>query len=96
MPAVTRKGDGGTGHGTFWPRQSTQGSANVFCNGIAMHRVGDSWAVHCNSKPVCHSGQLSSGSSSVFVNGQSLGRVGDPVSCGSAVAAGSSNVFAGG
>ena len=32
----------------------------------------------------------------VYVNGKQLGRVGDPVACGSSVASGSSNVFAGG
>lgn len=96
MPAVTRKGDGGSGHGDFPPRNSTEGSHNVFCNGTAVHRVGDGWSVHCNSHPSCHSGTLASGSGSVFVNGRAIGRIGDPVDCGSLVAAGSSNVFAGG
>jgi uncharacterized Zn-binding protein involved in type VI secretion len=32
----------------------------------------------------------------VFVNGKQLGRIGDPVACGSAIASGSGNVFAGG
>jgi uncharacterized Zn-binding protein involved in type VI secretion len=41
-----------------------------------------------------HAVPISSGSSSVFINGISCGRVGDPT-C-TAVAAGSSNVFAGG
>lgn len=96
MPAVTRKGDGGTGHGDFPPRNSNSGSANVFCNGIAVHRVGDSWEEHCDSTPSCHTGTLASGSGSVFVNGKAIGRIGDSVDCGSLVAAGSSNVFAGG
>jgi uncharacterized Zn-binding protein involved in type VI secretion len=39
---------------------------------------------------------LASGSSSVFINGKEAGRVGDPVACGSSVATGSNNVFAGG
>jgi uncharacterized Zn-binding protein involved in type VI secretion len=39
---------------------------------------------------------LASGSSTVYVNGKQIGRVGDPVACGSSVATGSSNVFAGG
>ena len=96
MPAVTRKGDMCTGHGDFPPRPSTQGSPNVFVNGIPAHREGDSWAVHCNSQPVCHGGVLAKGSSTVFVNGKQLGRIGDPVSCGSSVATGSGNVYAGG
>ena len=96
MPQVTRKGDLCTGHADFPSRPSTQGSPNVFVNGIPAHREGDSWAVHCNSQPVCHGGVLAKGSSTVFVNGHQLGRIGDPVSCGSSVATGSGNVFAGG
>lgn len=95
MPAVTRLGDLGTGHGAWPPRASTGGSSNVFVNGIPVHRKGDSWAVHCDSTPSCHAGALADGSSTVFVNGLPVGRVGDPVDCGSAVAAGSPNVFAG-
>lgn len=96
MPAATRKGDGCTGHGAWPPRNSTSGSANVFINGIAAHRKGDSWAVHCNNEPSCHASALAVGSATVYVNGQQLGRIGDSIDCGSAVAAGSSNVFAGG
>ena len=96
MPAVTRLGDSCTGHGTWPPRPSTGGSGDVFVNGIPAHRQGDDWAVHCNDVPVCHAGSLAAGSGTVFVNGKQLGRVGDSVSCGSAVAAGSGNVFAGG
>lgn len=95
MPAVTRQGDGCTGHANFPPRASTGGSPNVYVNGIPLHRQGDPWAVHCNRNS-CHDGVLGSGSSTVFANGQAVGRIGDPVSCGSAVAAGSANVFAGG
>ncbi|MFM2482783.1 PAAR domain-containing protein [Celerinatantimonas sp. YJH-8] len=96
MPALTRNGDGGTGHGDFPPRHSTSGSSDVFCNGKAVHRVGDHWAQHCNSTPTCHQGALASGSRRVFANGLPVGRIGDPVDCGSLVAAGSHNVFAGG
>ena len=39
---------------------------------------------------------ISSGSSTVFVNGKGCGRVGDGISGCTSVAAGSSNVFAGG
>ena len=100
MPAVTRLGDSCTGHDCFPARTSTSGSPNVFVNGIPAHREGDSWDVHTCTHPDTphgsHGGSLSSGSSTVYVNGQQLGRVGDPVSCGSTVAAGSDNVFAGG
>ncbi|QBR35754.1 PaaR repeat-containing protein [Leisingera sp. NJS201] len=96
MPAVTRWGDMCTGHGAFPPRNSTGGSPDVFVNGIPVHRQGDGWAVHCDPLPSCHGGSLAAGSSTVFVNGMQVGRVGDPVDCGSSVASGSGNVFAGG
>lgn len=95
MPALTRLGDICTGHGAFPPRASVAGSPDVFCNGIAVHRVGDGWAVHCDPNS-CHPGSLAAGSSTVFVNGKAAGRVGDEVNCGSVVAAGSGDVFAGG
>lgn len=97
MPAVTRLGDICTGHGCWPPRANIEGSPNVFVNGIPVHRQGDAWGAHtCPPIPETHSSVLGSGSSTVFVNGKQLGRIGDPVACGSAVATGSSNVFAGG
>lgn len=94
MLAVSRKGDTCTGHGCHPPRASLEGSPNVFINGKPAHRVGDAWASHtCGDNT--HDGVCSSGSSVVFVNGKPLARVGDDVSCGAAVAVGSSNVFAG-
>lgn len=95
MPAVTRLGDGCTGHGCFPGRANTAASGNVFINSIGAHRQGDSWATHCCGSS-CHGSSLASGSSSVYVNGKQLARIGDPVACGSAAAAGSGNVFAGG
>ena len=97
MPAVTRKGDTCTGHGCWPSRASTEGSPNVFINGIPAHRQGDGWAAHtCPAIPETHDSVLGAGSSSVFTNGKQLGRIGDPVACGSVVASGSENVFAGG
>jgi uncharacterized Zn-binding protein involved in type VI secretion len=98
VAAITRKGDMGSGHGCYPPRPNIAGSSNVFINGIGAHRVGDAWPVHaCTSPPPApHAGTLAAGSGTVFVNGKSVGRIGDPVDCGSTVAAGSSNVFAGG
>jgi len=100
MPGVARLGDKCTGHSCFPPRNSNQGSPNVYVNGRPAHRQGDSWEVHCCTHPEvphgCHSSNLAAGSSTVYVNGRQLGRIGDPVSCGSTVATGSGNVFAGG
>ena len=84
-----------SGHGCFPPKVSTSASPNVFVNGIALHRQGDAWAVHCCG-PSCHGSTLASGSSSVFANSKDVSRIGDPISCGDVVAAGSTNVFAGG
>lgn len=92
---VTRLGDTCTGHVPFPPRNSLTGSGDVSVNGKPAHAVGDTWAVHC-SGPTCHPGTLTAGSSSVFVNGKPLGRVGDTIDCGSTVATGSPDVFAGG
>ena len=95
MPAVHRKGDSGTGHGCFPPRPNNQGSENVFCNSIPVHRQGDGWAVHCCGIP-CHASTMAAGSSTVYANSKQLARIGDPVACGSAAANGSGNTFAGG
>jgi uncharacterized Zn-binding protein involved in type VI secretion len=95
MPAVTRLGDKCSGHGGWPARVSDSASGDVFVNGIAVHREGDHWVTHCNAEPTCHDSTLASGSSKVFINGKQCGRVGDPVACGSKVAVGSGNVFAG-
>jgi uncharacterized Zn-binding protein involved in type VI secretion len=94
MPAVTRIGDAEVAHCSGMVR--AQGSGNVFANGIAVSRQGDSNTVHLLPGSPCpaHSTVISAGSSTVYVNGKQIGRVGDPT-CTS-VAAGSSNVFAGG
>lgn len=95
MPAVTRLGDTCTGHGCFPPRESVGASGDVFANSIAVHRLTDPWAAH--GCPVCppHGSELSSGSGTVFVNSLAMGRIADNIACGSKVAVGSGNVFAG-
>lgn len=95
MPPAARLNDICTGHADWPPRENIQASPNVFVNSRGWHRQGDSWATHCNLIPECHGGVLASGSKSVFVNKKRAGRIGDPVSCGSSVATGSPNVFAG-
>ncbi len=95
MPAVTRLGDLCTGHDSCPPRPSSEGSPNVFVNGIPAHRQGDGWGPHGCTNHAVHVSVLAAGSGTVFVNGKPLGRVGDPVACGSKVATGSGDVFAG-
>ena len=95
MPPAARLHDICTGHDDWPPRPNIEGSPNVFVNNRNWHRQGDAWEVHCNSIPECHAGVLASGSSTVYVNNKQAGRIGDPVDCGSSVATGSPNVFAG-
>ena len=95
MPPVTRLGDICTGHQAWPPRPNDEASGNVFVNSIGAHRQGDHWAVHCKDAD-CHDSTHSTGSSNVFVNNKQLSRIGDPINCGSYVAQGSPNVFAGG
>ena len=98
MPAVCRIGDADVPHCSGMSRAG--GSGNVFVNGIGVSRQGDSNTPHLlpPNIPPCpgHSASISSGSSTVKVNGKGCGRVGDGISGCTSVAAGSSNVFAGG
>jgi uncharacterized Zn-binding protein involved in type VI secretion len=75
------------------------GSSNVLVNGIGWSRQGDVNTTHLlPGVPICppHAAGISSGSSTVKVNGKGAGRIGDGISGCTSVAAGSSNVFAGG
>ena len=98
MPAVTRIGDADVTHCSGMTR--AQGSSNVFVNGIGVSRQGDVNTTHKlpPNVPPCpsHAAGIASGSSTVKVNGKGCGRVGDSISGCTSVAAGSSNVFAGG
>jgi len=106
MPAATRISDGTTG--TCNPgldccphaRSGTNGtgSPNVFINGIAAHRLGDTGSTNCP-----HGGTFASttGSGSVFINSQAATRIGDVTTCGACGrtgthTGGSGNVFIGG
>jgi uncharacterized Zn-binding protein involved in type VI secretion len=95
MPGVARLGDICSGHGCWPSRPNDQASPDVYVNSINTHRESDHWIIHCCDDD-CHDGALSRGSSTVFINGLPVARIGDPVSCGSSVAQGSSDVFAGG
>lgn len=95
MPATARLTDVCTGHDGFPSRSATSASTDVFINSLGAHRMSDTWETHSDGNS-SHDSVLSSGSSTVFVNLLPLGRVGDIIQCGSTVATGSSNVFAGG
>ena len=97
MPAATRIGDADVVH-CSGPKRF-QGSPNVNVNGIPWSRQGDINIPHLlPCSPVCctHVAPIASGSSTVIVNGRGAGRIGDGISGCTSVAAGSSNVFAGG
>lgn len=91
MPGSVRLGDVCTGHGCFPSRPNVQASNNVIVNGRGAHRLGDGWATHCCVS--CHGGSAAQGSPNVIVNGRPKCRIGDAVSCGSAMATGSTNVI---
>ena len=98
MPAATRIGDADVSHCSGMTR--AEGSPDVFVNGIAWSRQGDVNTTHLlpPNIPPCpsHAAGIASGSSTVKVNTKGAGRVGDGISGCTSVAAGSSNVFAGG
>ena len=96
MPAVTRIGDADVAHCSGMVRAA--GSRNVFVNGIAVSRQGDNNTGHLLPGSPCpsHSAPITAGSGTVKVNGLGCGRVGDGITGCTSVAAGSSNVFAGG
>lgn len=96
MSNATRLGDLDTGHDACPATALVSASPNVFINGKAAGRVGDSYAAHGCVSHASHSGVIAAGSASVFINGKAAGRIGDAVSCGGSVAEGSSNVFIGG
>ncbi len=99
MPAATRKGDIGSGHGCHFPPSPATGcSEDVFVNSLGVVRQGDAYADHgCGVCPApAHGRSLSGGSGSVFINGKPAGRIGDAIDCGGAAETGSGNVSLGG
>ena len=96
MPAATRIGDADVAHCSGMTR--AEGSPNVFVNGIKWSRQGDVNTTHVLPPVPCpaHAAPIASGSATVKVNTKGAGRIGDAISGCTSVAAGSSNVFAGG
>jgi len=96
MPAATRIGDADVPHCSGMVR--AQGSPNVYVNSIPWSRQGDVNTTHLLPGDPCppHAAPITIGSTTVFVNGKGAGRIGDAITSCTSVAAGSSNVFAGG
>lgn len=95
MPAVTRIGDADVPHCSGMNR--AQGSGNVFVNNIPVSRESDMNTAHKLPGSPCpiHATPIAAGSGTVKINDLGIGRVGDELKGCTAVAAGSSNVFAG-
>ena len=94
MPGVSFEGATCSGHGCYPPRPSTSGSSDVFVEGIAVLRAGDSYAPHtCGDST--HGGAMAEGSGTVTANGHAVVRIGDGVDCGSVCAECVDTVFAG-
>ena len=96
MPAATRIGDADVPHCSGMTR--AVGSPDVYVNNIKWSRQGDVNTTHLLPGAPCpsHAAAIASGSSTVKVNNVGAGRIGDGISGCTSVAAGSSNVFAGG
>ena len=96
MPAATRIGDADVTHCSGMTR--AVGSPDVYVNNIKWSRQGDVNTTHLLPGSPCppHAAPIASGSSTVKVNNVGAGRIGDGISGCTSVAAGSSNVFAGG
>jgi len=96
MPAATRIGDADVPHCSGMDR--AEGSPDVYVNNIKWSCQGDVNTPHLLPPPPCptHAAPITTGSTTVFCNGQGAGRIGDAITACTSVAAGSSNVFAGG
>lgn len=99
MAKVHRQGDATTGHScssnsSAPPTVPASYSPNVFINGKAVVREGDSIVPHKCGSSDPHGG-VYTGSSSVFVNGKAIQVVGSPISCGDHAAEGSPDVNVG-
>jgi uncharacterized Zn-binding protein involved in type VI secretion len=92
--AATRQGDKEIDHG-YAVKSASQGSPDVFIDGIAAHTTGHSWPDHNKGDSWHESRSTSTGSDSVYINGEALARVSNSISCGSKIAQGSETVFSG-
>ena len=96
-PAASSHVATSTGHGTWHPTSSTEGSDFVFIDSNPAIHVGHTFAVHTKSgkNPSPHVPTVSQGSSFVNIDGNPMSRIGDSMDCGDAIATGSDFVFVG-
>ena len=96
MPAVARQGEAGAVHCSGYTIAT--GSPEVFIDGRAVARNGDSSAVHkkpSGNKCVPHVSQIIASGSTVFVNGLPVAVVGDRLGDCTQIIEGSQSVFIG-
>ena len=79
MADLIRIGDPGSHGGAV-----TTGSADTFCNGIGVARVGDTY--NC---PIHGPNPIVTGSPDTFANSLAVARVGDTTACGATLQGGS-------
>ena len=98
MKPVVRLGDKSMGESEFPPTLLTEGSQNVFANGISVGAVGSKWKPHTRKVEPndTHTEICVEGSSTVYANGVPLCRIGDKLAFDDVIIEGSQNVFAGG
>lgn len=96
MPAVTRRGDADVAHCSGMSRDGHFDDIRI--NGIPVSCQGHNNTSHLLPGVPCpsHAAPIATGSTTVFCHGVGIGRVGDAISGCTSVAAGSSDVFAGG
>jgi uncharacterized Zn-binding protein involved in type VI secretion len=107
MPGIARKGGtdsvntvhGATGgircNASPTTVATSDGSSNVFVNGIGVVREGDVVQSHNNGSACStHAPGLVSFSANVKVNGKGVGRLNDTYGCGAKITSASSTVFA--
>lgn len=92
MNKVVREGDVCTGHGGYPSRGCSQGSPDVFVNGLPVHRVGDKWDHHDDGNG-SHDAIMLEGANGVYVNGRPIAMTGCEISCGSKTHQGSDDVL---
>lgn len=98
MPGGARKGDLAKGHGCFPDSPVIEGSPDVFINGLAAARLGDTVEAHgctCGKDCGTHSRIISEGSATVFINGRPAATVSHGINCGGVIISGSGDVIIG-
>lgn len=94
MPPAVRLGDIASGHGSFPPTKTIEGSGNTVVNSIPVHRNGDAIASHSSPSPSPpHKRAAACSSGNTFVNSKGVVRIGDCVSCGGMLVTGSGNTL---